>query len=81
MATFKQLTDQFIADLKALAKDEEQLAQWYAMAASRLAARHQRIQQAVTADVQSFIAAKKAEWEAHRKACCAERAANGEPEE
>jgi len=81
MATFKQNLDNFITALKTDAANEDQLFEWLQRAASRLAQMAQHIQEQTAKDVQTFLAAKKAEFEAHRAAMKAARIANGEETE
>lgn len=82
MATKKQIIDACIDAIKTeCAGDKQKLLQWYAEAANRLARRAQKLQEAAQQDAQTFLAAKKGQFEAHQAEQDALRAAEGVTEE
>lgn len=81
MATFKQISDQAIADLKLNASNREQLFDWYGRLAQRLALRAQKLQQTSSTDAAAYLAQEAAAFDLFRATKDAERNANGDPEE
>ena len=82
MATKKEIIDAAIAAIKVeCGTDRDKLFQWYADAANRFARRAQKLQEFAQQDSQSFVAAKKQQFETHRAERDAARAAEGIGEE
>ena len=82
MATKKEIIDTAIAAIKTeCGNDRDKLFAWYADAANRFVRRAQKLQEFSQADVQSFVAAKKSQFDAHRAEQDALRAAEGVAED
>ncbi|GMV19025.1 MAG: hypothetical protein AMXMBFR56_72490 [Polyangiaceae bacterium] len=82
MATKKQIGDTCIDAIKTeCAGDRMKLLQWYAEVSNRLARRAQKVQELISADRETFVAASATEFAAHQAAQDALRAAEGIGEE